>query len=123
MAKSTTPNIQKARVYVKASYNNTQITFTDYDGNVLGHSSGGALGFKGSRKSTAFAATRAAADAYEKVKKYGVKEATVAISGAGMGRQAAVKGLQSAGLVITTLTDNTAIPHNGCRPRKKPRGS
>lgn len=116
-------DIPKAQVYVNCSYNNTIIAFTDYSGEVFALSSGGAAGFKGSKKGTAFAATRAAYDVYEKALKYGVKEATVSVKGVGMGRRAAIQGLRSAGLIITSLSDHTPLPHNGCRPRKKPRGS
>jgi small subunit ribosomal protein S11 len=116
-------NVPKAKVYVNCSYNSTIISFTDYSGNVFAWSSSGCAGFKGSRKGTAFAATKAAYDAYEKAQKYGVQEASVVVKGVGMGRRAAVKGLRTAGLIITSLSDHTPIPHNGCRPRKKPRGS
>ncbi|MBN2016157.1 30S ribosomal protein S11 [Candidatus Dojkabacteria bacterium] len=116
-------DIPKARVYVNCSYNSTVITFTDYSGNVFAWSSSGCSGFRGSKKGTAFAATKAAYDAYDKASKYGVKEASVIVKGVGMGRRAAVKGLRTAGLIITSLSDRTPIPHNGCRPRKKPRGS
>lgn len=115
--------IPKAHVYVNCSYNNTVITFADHSGNVFATSSGGIVGFKGSKKGTAFAATRAAYDAYEKAARYGVNEAVVVIKGVGMGRRSAVQGLRSAGLIITSLSDHTPIPHNGCRPRKRPRGS
>lgn len=115
--------VPKANVYVKSSYNNTAITFTDLNGNVLSTSSSGTVGFSGSKKSTAYAATRAGEDAYQKAQKYGVKEAVVYIKGAGMGRQAAVKGLRTSGLKITLLSDITPVPHNGCRPKRKPRGS
>ncbi len=116
-------NIPKAKVTVTCSYNNTIITFADMSGNVFAWSSPGCAGFSGSKKGTAFAATKAAYDAYDKAARSGVKEATVTVKGIGMGRQAALKGLRSAGLVITSLSDKTPIPHNGCRPRKKPRGS
>lgn len=115
--------VQKAKVYVTSSYNNTNITITDYDGNVLAWSSPGAVGFKGSRKSTAFAATKAAEDVVEKAQKYGVKQALVIVKGTGMGRQAAVKGLRTAGLRLTSLSDHTPVRHGGTIPRKKPRGS
>lgn len=116
-------SVQKAKVFVTSSYNNTMITITDYDGNVLAWSSPGVVGFKGSKKSTAFAATKAAEDAVAKVQKYGVKQATIIVKGTGMGRQAAVKGLRTAGLRLTSMSDHTPIPHGGTTPRKKPRGS
>lgn len=116
-------NIPKAKVYVKCSYNNTLVSFADYSGNVFAWSSCGSVGFSGSKKGTAFAATKAAYDAFDKASKFGVQEAAVIVKGVGMGRRAAVKGLRSAGLIITLLSDETPIPHDGCRPRKKPRGS
>lgn len=116
-------NVQKVKVYVTSSYNNTMISIADGDGNVLSWSSPGAVGFKGSKKSTAFAATKAAEDAVAKAQKFGIKQGTVIVKGTGMGRQAAVKGLRTAGLRLTSLSDHTPIPHGGTTPRKKPRGS
>lgn len=116
-------NVPKVTVFIKSSYNNTMISISDPTGNVLSWSSPGSVGFSGSKKSTAYAATRAAEDAVNKAQKYGVREANVVIKGAGLGRQAAVKGLRSAGLRITSLSDHTPIPHGGVSPRKKPRGS
>lgn len=116
-------NITKARVYIYCSYNNTIITFADYSGNVFATSSSGCAGFSGSKKGTAFAATKAAYDAYDKASKFGVKEASVVIKGVGMGRRSAAKGLRTAGLIITSLSDHTPVAFNGCRPRKRPRGS
>ncbi len=115
--------VLKAKAFVKSTYNNTSITITDYDGNVLAWSSPGVVGFKGSKKSTAFAATKAAEDVVAKIQKFGVKQATVIVKGTGMGRQAAVKGLRTAGLKLTSMSDHTPIPHGGTTPRKKPRGS
>ena len=115
--------VEKVKVFVSSTYNNTNITITDYNGNVLSWSSPGVVGFKGSRKSTAFAATKAAEDAVSKAQKYGVKQGIVIIKGTGMGRQAAVKGLRSGGLRLTSLSDHTPVPHGGSVPRKKPRGS
>lgn len=107
---------------VQATFNNTIISITDENGDVLVQGSPPVVGFKGARRSTAFAATKAAADAAEKaIKKYGLREVKVVVKGPGAGRNAAVKGLDSAGLKITMLMDNTPIPHNGCRPRKAPR--
>lgn len=114
-------NVTEARVYVNASFNNTIITITDLDGSVLASSSPGVIGFSGTKKSTAFAATKAAEDAVIKAQKFGIKEAKVYIKGPGPGRNAAVKGLDSAGLRITLLSDITPLPHNGCRSRKPPR--
>ena len=120
--KKSKKNISSGIVTVWATFNNTIISIADEDGEVLVQGSPAVVGFKGSRKSTAFAATKAAVDAAQKaIKKYGLKEVKVVLRGPGAGRNAAVKGLDSAGLKITTLTDGTPIPHNGCRPRKAPR--
>ncbi|KXK26203.1 MAG: 30S ribosomal protein S11 [candidate division WS6 bacterium OLB20] len=115
--------VQKGIVFINSSYNNTIISIADPAGAVLAWSSPGVIGFSGSRKSTAYAATKAAEDAVAKAQKYGIKEVRVIIKGAGLGRQAAVKGLRSAGLRIISLSDHTPIPHGGTVPRKKPRGS
>lgn len=114
-------NVSRGIAYVKASFNNTQVTITDTNGETLCWSSAGALGFKGSRKSTPFAATRSAEEAANKARKMGVQELEVRVRGAGSGRESAVTGLQHAGIKITAIEDHTAIPHNGCRPRKKRR--
>ncbi len=114
-------SIQKGKVLVKSTYNNTLVSITDYSGNVLSWSSGGTVGFNGSKKSTAYAASKAAEDAVEKARKFGLKEAIVLVKGAGLGRQAAVKGLRTAGLKITLLMDRTPVPHGGVKSRKKPR--
>lgn len=113
--------VSKVKVYINSTYNNTIVTITDYEGNVLVQSSPGIVGFTGSKKSTAYAATKAAEDAVMKGAKYGIREAMVIIKGAGMGRQAAVKGLRSAGLSINSLSDFTPLPHGGVTPRKLPR--
>jgi len=115
--------VAKVLITVSSTYNNTIISVTDYEGNVLAWSSPGVVGFSGSRKSTAFAASKAAEDAVAKAQKYGVHEAAVIVKGTGMGRQAAVKGIRTAGLKITSISDYTPIPHGGSTPRKKPRGS
>lgn len=115
--------ISKVKVYVTCSYNNTTLTACDPQGAPLAWSTPGVVGFTGSRKSTAYAATKAAEDLVNKISKYGAKQATVIVKGTGMGRQAAVKGLYSAGLKIVSLSDHTTIPHGGTSPRKKPRGS
>lgn len=107
---------------IQSTFNNTIISLTDTEGNVLGQGSPTRVGYKGARRSTAFAATKAAMEVAERViKKYGLKEVKVFVKGPGPGRNAAVKGLDSAGLRITMLADKTPIPHNGCRPRKAPR--
>ena len=113
--------VSRVKVYIKSTYNNTIVSITDYSGNVLAASSPGAVGFTGSKKSTAYAATKAAEDAVLRAQKYGIKEDIVLIKGAGMGRQAAVKGLRSAGLNLISLSDFTPVPHGGVTPRKKPR--
>jgi len=119
--KKVRKNVAKAIVYVKATFNNTIVTFTDTSGNVLCSASPGHVGFKGSRKSTPFAAQRAAEEAAFKAKKMGVTEVEVRVKGPGSGRESAVTALQSARMRITAIEDITPIPHNGCRPRKKRR--
>ncbi|MCE9590448.1 MAG: 30S ribosomal protein S11 [Planctomycetes bacterium] len=119
--KKVRKNISRAIAHIKASFNNTQVTITDVNGEVLCWASAGTVGFKGSRKSTPFAATRSAEDAAQKAKKYGVTEIEVRVRGAGAGRESAVTGLQAAGLKITAIEDHTPIPHNGCRPPKRRR--
>ena len=108
-------------MHVKASFNNTVITITDVNGETLSWASAGTLGFKGSRKSTPYAATQAAQEAANRAKKVGVQEVEVRVRGAGSGRESAVTALQAAGLKVTAIEDHTPIPHNGCRPRKKRR--
>jgi len=120
--KSSKGNVQSGIATIQSTFNNTIITLADEKGEVLGQGTPSMVGFKGARRSTAYAATKAAVDVAEKViKKYGLKEVKVFIKGPGAGRNAAVKGLDSAGLKITMLVDRTPIPHNGCRPRKAPR--
>ena len=114
-------NVTKGIAHIKATFNNTQVTITDVNGEVLCWDSAGTLGFKGSRKSTPFAATRAAESAAAKAKKMGVKEVEAKIKGPGPGRESAVTALQASGLKITSVEDCTPIPHNGCRPKKKRR--
>ena len=111
-------NVSKAIVHVKASFNNTIVTFTDMNGETLCWGSAGTMGFKGSRKSTPFAASRASEEAANKAKKMGVTEVEVRIRGAGPGRESSVTALQAAGLKVVILEDHTPIPHNGCRPVK-----
>ncbi len=107
---------------IQSTFNNTIITLADENGEVLGQGSPSMVGFKGARRSTAFAATKAAMEVAERViKKFGLKEVKVFIKGPGAGRNSAVKGLDSAGLKVTMLVDRTPIPHNGCRARKLPR--
>lgn len=108
-------------INIKSTFNNTLLSASDESGNIISTSSAGKIGFKGSRKSTAYAATKAAENLFSEVQKLGMKEAVVIIKGIGPGRQAAIKGLRSAGLKINKLIDRTPIPHNGCRSKKKPR--
>ena len=107
--------------YILATFNNTKVTFTDLHGNVLCWSTGGKNGFKGSRKSTAYAAQVIAGDAAKKAQLYGMKEVEVRIKGPGAGRESAVRGLILAGLEVTVIKDITPVPHNGCRPPKRRR--
>lgn len=114
-------NVPSGVAHVKATFNNTIISITDLTGNVISWASAGKLGYVGSRKSSAFAATVAAQDAARSAMSSGMKEVEVNLSGPGAGRESAVRGLQSAGLSITMIRDKTPIPHNGCRPRKRRR--
>lgn len=108
-------------VHVKATFNNTIISITDLTGNVISWASSGKVGYVGSRKSSAFAATVAAQDAARNAMAVGMKEVEVNLSGPGAGRESAVRGLQSSGLAISIIRDRTPVPHNGCRPRKRRR--
>ncbi|MFQ5965427.1 MAG: 30S ribosomal protein S11 [Candidatus Scalinduaceae bacterium] len=119
--KKTKRNIAKAIANIKATFNNTYITIADINGETLCWASGGTAGFKGSRKSTPFAARRAAKNAAEKALKFGVQEIEVRVKGPGPGRESAITALQEAGLLVKAIEDVTPLPHNGCRPRKKRR--
>ena len=120
--KKAKKSIAKGVVYVAATFNNTVITVTDEMGNVISWSSAGALGFKGSKKSTPFAAAEAVADAMNKAKENGVKEVGIKVQGPGSGRDTAVKAIGATeGIRVTSLKDITPLPHNGCRPPKKRR--
>ncbi|MBI1372897.1 MAG: 30S ribosomal protein S11 [Phycisphaera sp.] len=124
MAKKTRKirrDVARGIAHVKATFNNTVITITDMNGEVLAWQSAGTVGFKGARKSTPFAASRAAEQCAGKVKKMGMREVEARIKGPGPGRESAVTALQAAGLKVTAVEDRTPIPHNGCRPRKKRR--
>jgi len=114
-------HITKAVAYIKATFNNTTVTVTDLNGDVLCWATAGTSGFKGSRKSTPFAAQRAAETCAEKAAKFGVKEMEIRVKGPGSGRESAITGLQSAGITIRAIEDITPLPHNGCRPPKKRR--
>ncbi|MEM6628011.1 MAG: 30S ribosomal protein S11 [Pseudomonadota bacterium] len=114
-------NITSGVAHVNASFNNTMITITDAQGNAISWSSAGMMGFKGSRKSTPYAAQVAAEDAGRKAQDHGLKTLEVNVRGPGSGRESALRALQSIGLTITTIHDTTPIPHNGCRPPKRRR--
>ena len=114
-------NVAKAIVNIKATFNNTLVTITDPNGDVLCVTSAGTVGFKGSRKSTPFAAQRASEQCAGKARKMGLTELEVRVSGPGSGRESAVTALQAAGMRISSIEDITPLPHNGCRPRKKRR--
>jgi small subunit ribosomal protein S11 len=114
-------NITSGVCHVNASFNNTMITITDAQGNTIAWSSSGTKGFKGSRKSTPYAAQMAAEDAGKKAQDHGMKVLEVEVCGPGSGRESALRALQSVGLQITSIRDVTPIPHNGCRPRKRRR--
>jgi len=113
--------IPRGRAYVQSTFNNTIVTITDPVGAVLAWGSSGAAGFKGSRKSTPYAAGMAAESAAKKAMEHGVRQIDVFVKGPGAGREAAIRQLQAAGLMITSITDVTPIPHNGCRPPKRRR--
>jgi small subunit ribosomal protein S11 len=114
-------NILNAVAHVKATFNNTIITISDVSGNVIAWATAGGQGFKGSRKSTPFAAQVAAEDAAKKAMEHGVRKVEVMVKGPGIGRESAIRSLQAAGLDITVIKDVTPIPHNGCRPPKRRR--
>ncbi len=114
-------NISSGVANILATFNNTQVSITDMQGNVLGWSSAGRVGFKGSRKSTAFAAQQVAQDAARQAMSHGMREVEVRVKGPGSGRESAIRALQAIGLEISTIKDITPVPHNGCRPRKKRR--
>ena len=114
-------NITSGVAHVNASFNNTMVTITDAQGNTISWSSAGLMGFKGSRKSTPYAAQMAAEDAGRKAAEHGVRTLEVEVKGPGAGRESALRSLQAAGFTITSIRDVTTIPHNGCRPRKRRR--
>ena len=114
-------NVPVGLVHILASFNNTVISITDMEGNLLASCSAGAVGFKGSRKGTPFAAQQAASNAANSVREYGMRTVQVLLKGPGAGRESAVRALQAAGLEVKSIRDITPIPHNGCRPPKKRR--
>lgn len=128
MARASTRSKQRAEkqvlhgiAHIQSTFNNTIVTITDVQGNVLCWSSAGRVGFKGSRKGTPFAAQMAAEDAARQAKAFGMKRVDVRVQGPGNGRETAIRALHGSGLEITTIRDVTPLPHNGCRPRKKRR--
>lgn len=114
-------NVERGQAHIQSTFNNTLVTLTDMNGNALSWSSAGSNGFKGSRKSTPFAAANAAEVAAKAAMEYGLKNVEVYVKGPGSGREAAIRALQGAGLNVTMIKDITPIPHNGCRPPKKRR--
>ncbi len=113
--------VSEGVVYIKSSFNNTLVTIADKDGNVVAWSSGGLMGFKGSRKSTPFAAQRSADQAAKRALAAGMTQVEIQVVGPGSGRESAVRAIQASGLRVTGIKDRTKIPHNGCRPRKRRR--
>lgn len=113
--------VPRGKAYISSTFNNTAVTLTDPEGNVIAWSSAGAVGFKGSRKSTAFAAQRVSEAVARKGLDNGMRQVEVLIRGPGAGREAAIRALQSSGLTVTSIRDVTPVPHNGCRPPKRRR--
>lgn len=114
-------NVPRGRAYIQATFNNTIVTLTDPSGNVIAWSSAGANGFKGSRKSTPFAAQMTAEAAARRAQEHGLRQVDVFVRGPGSGREMAVRSLQSSGVMVMSISDTTPIPHNGCRPPKRRR--
>ena len=119
--KKVKKNISNAIAHVNSSFNNTLVTITDYQGNTIAWSSSGSMGFKGSRKSTPYAAQMAAEDAGKKAAEHGVKIVDIEVQGPGSGRESALRALQIVGFQVNSIRDVTPIPHNGCRPKKRRR--
>ena len=118
LKKKIKKQILEGRVYIQATFNNTIVTITDIEGNVLSWSSAGSMGFKGTKKSSPYVASLIAQEAYNKAKIYGLEKADIYVKGVGRGRDLAVRALDSAGLFVKSLKDITPIPHNGCRAKK-----
>lgn len=114
-------NVERGQAHINSTFNNTMVTLTDMQGNALSWASAGQLGFRGSRKSTPFAAQEAAEEAAKKAMDFGLKSVEVYVKGPGSGRESAIRSLQAAGLEVTMIKDVTPIPHNGCRPPKRRR--
>jgi small subunit ribosomal protein S11 len=119
--KKVKKNVQSGIAHIQSTFNNTIVTITDVSGNVIAWSSSGVRGFKGSRKSTPFAAQMAAEDAAKKAQEHGMRSITVFVKGPGSGRESALRALQAAGFKVNLIRDVTPIPHNGCRPPKRRR--
>jgi small subunit ribosomal protein S11 len=114
-------NIPQGQAHIKSTFNNTIVSITDGEGNIISWESSGSIGFKGSRKSTPFAAQLAAESAAKKAQEHGVRKVEVFVKGPGSGRETAIRSLQAAGLEVSSINDVTPVPHNGCRPRKRRR--
>lgn len=112
-------SLNEAKIFIHASYNNTIVTATDLEGNTVAWSSSGSIGYKGSKKGTPYAAQLAAADATRKVQNMGVKNIDIVIRGTGSGREQAIRSIQATGVNVRSIVDDTPVPHNGCRPRKR----
>ena len=121
VARRERKNIERGQAHIVSTFNNTMVTLSDMSGNVLSWASAGQLGFRGSRKSTPFAAQQAAEEAAKKAMEHGLKIVEVFVNGPGSGREAAIRSLQATGLEISSIKDVTPIPHNGCRPPKRRR--
>ena len=119
--KRVTKNIDKGQVHIHASFNNTLITFTDEQGNAISACSAGALGFRGSRRSTPFAAQQACEKAAVAAQEHGIRSVEVFVKGPGSGRESTIRALETVGIAVTAITDVSPIPHNGCRPPKRRR--
>jgi small subunit ribosomal protein S11 len=120
-ARKVKRSLSAGQVHISATFNNTIVTITDQQGNTVVWGSAGSVGFKGSRKSTPFAARLAAEQAIKSAQSMGLQEVEIIIKGPGPGRESAIRAVQAAGLKVTAITDKTPVPHNGCRPRKKRR--
>ena len=121
VTRRTSKNIISGDAVINSTFNNTHVTITDSQGNTISWSTSGTMGFKGSRKSTPFAAQMAAEDAGRKAQEHGMRELAVRVKGPGSGRESALRALQNIGFTITSIKDVTGVPHNGCRPRKRRR--
>ncbi len=114
-------NLTEGKAFIHASYNNTIVTITDMEGNPVAWSSAGSIGYKGSKKGTPYAAQLAAADATRKAQNFGVSQLDIVVRGTGSGREQAIRSIQSTGVNVRSIVDDTPTPHNGCRPRKRKR--